>query len=257
MNLTGLWEGTLDGTNWGRLLIRLTETVSRLSGQAEINDIGQGTYILDVNGLRDQQVVLKLRTSPHAVRPYPGTIDVVIESETDSLVRGRWNASIGTFGTFRAERRDPAQTAPVPDPKKIEEANAAFIVMAFSEQTPGRIPLPDIRAAIKRGCDAVSVKAHRADEVEHSGSITELIIQRIRTHRFLISDLTHERPNVYYEVGYAHGLQKEVILTAQQGTAVHFDVASHNVIFYDSGVELEERVSRRLRARIENAPQLY
>ena len=72
----------------------------------------------------------------------------------------------------------------------------------------------------------------------------------------LFRSLTHERPNVYYEVGYAHGMQKEVVLTAYEGTNVHFDIASHNVIFYASATELEQRVAKRLRARIENAERL-
>jgi hypothetical protein len=136
--------------------------------------------------------------------------------------------------------------------KKIAEANAAFIIMAFSEQSAGFIPIVDIHSALKRGCQTAGVRAHRVDEVEHSGSITTLLLEQIKRHRFLISDLTHERPNVYYEVGYAHGLEKEVILTAHRGTPIHFDIASYNVILYDSATELEERVARRLQARIAN-----
>ena len=104
--------------------------------------------------------------------------------------------------------------------------------MAFADQRQGYLPVIDIMGAIKRACDAVGVKAHRVDEVEHSTSITAVLLNEIKTHRFLISDLTHQRPNVYYEVGYAHGLGKEVILTAQAGTEVHFDIAGYNVIFY-------------------------
>ena len=257
MSLTGVWEGTLDGTNWGRLVIRLREHSGVLSGQAEINDIGVGVYTLDVAGRRDAKVTFNLAPSRHAVRAYPGTIDAQIESESASLVRGTWRSSIGTQGTFRATRHDALESPPIPDASKIEEANAAFIIMAFSEQSASGLPLVDIHAAIKRGCQVNSVEAHRADEVEHSGSITDLILKQIKTHRFLISDVTHERPNVYYEIGYAHGMQKEVVLTAYRETKVHFDIASHNVIFYSSGTELEERVAKRLRARIENAEHLH
>jgi len=252
MNMTGVWQGTLDGTNWGRLLIKLREHAGVLSGQAEITDIGVGAFTLEVRGTREPRVQLHLRPNGFAVREYPGTIDATVESETDTVVRGLWRSSIGTHGTFRAERQPEHFEPAVVDATKMAEANAAFVIMAFSPQSAIGLPLPDIHGAIKRGCDSVSIKAHRADEVEHSGSITELIINRIRSHRFLISDLTHERPNVYYEVGYAHGMRKEVVLTAFSGTKVHFDIAAHNVIFYSSATELEDRVSRRLRARIDN-----
>jgi hypothetical protein len=39
-----------------------------------------------------------------------------------------------------------------------------------------------------------------------------LVLDHIRRYRFLISDLTYERTNVYYELGYAHGLKKEVVV---------------------------------------------
>lgn len=256
MSLTGVWEGTLDGTNWGRLVIRLREQAEVLSGQAEINDIGVGVYTLDVVGRRDSTVGLHLTPSRHAVRAYPGTITAEIQSETETLVRGIWQSSIGTHGTFRASRQDIVEAQTAATAKRIEEANAAFIIMAFSEQAAIGLPLVDTHAAIRRGCKAADVEAHRADEIEHSGSITDLILKQIKTHRFLISDVTHERPNVYYEIGYAHGMQKEVVLTAYKNTKVHFDIASHNVIFYSSGTELEDRIFKRLRARIENAEQL-
>lgn len=258
MNVSGVWEGSLDGTSWGRLLAKLTERDGVLAGQAEITDVGAGTFLLDVTGRRAASVTLKLTPGRLGVRAYPGTIEAEIDSETDRLIRGTWQSSIGTHGTFRAERRSAPEPTIETTAKQIAEANAAFIIMAFGEPpSPGHLPLIDIHAAIKRGCDAVGVKAHRADEVEHSGSITRLIVEEIQRHRFLISDLTYERPNVYYEVGLAHGMQKEVVLTAHRGTPLHFDIAAYNVIIYASGTELEERIARRLRARIENAERLH
>ena len=257
MNVTGIWEGTLDGTNWGRLLVKLTEENGNVGGHAEITDIGVGTYNLLVSGRRVGEMVdFHLSPSNSGIRAYPGTIDVRLTSEKELLLRGEWKSSIGTYGSFRANR----QTEPMPSieviGKKIAEANAAFIIMAFGDQNPNFLPVVDIQSSIKRGCEAAGVRAHRVDELEHSGPITNLILEQIKSHRFLISDLTHERQNVYYEVGYAHGIQKEVILTAQTGTTIHFDIATYNVIFYKSGTELEGRIAKRLHARLNNAEQL-
>jgi hypothetical protein len=254
MDVTGIWEGTLDGTNWGRFLAKLSERDGAIMGFAEIADIGIGTYNLDVKGNRRGDVVsLHLSPGRYGVRAYPGTIDVQVLSETSSLIRGEWSSSIGTYGTLRAERQGSLEPPPEEVAKRIAEANAAFIIMSFTDQDSGSIPVVDIHSAIKRGCEATGVRAQRVDEIEHSGSITTLLLEQIKRHRFLICDLTHERPNVYYEIGYAHGLQKEVILTAQKGTQVHFDIASYNVIFYSNATELEDRVAKRLQARISNS----
>lgn len=254
MEVTGIWEGTLDGTNWGRLLAKLSECDGAIDGFAEIIDVGTGTYNLNVTGDRHGNIaMLHLSPGPYGVRPYPGTIDVQLSSITAEVMRGVWRSSIGTYGTLRAERQPSSEPTPEVVAKQIAESNAAFIIMSFADQNSGFIPIVDIHRAIKRGCEAVGVRAQRSDEVEHSGSITALLLDQIRRHRFLISDLTHERPNVYYEIGYAHGLEKEVVLTAQKGTQVHFDIAAYNVIFYTSATDLEDRVTKRLEARINNA----
>src|SRR5262249_1705817 len=90
----------------------------------------------------------------------------------------------------------------------------------------------------------------QVDEIEHSGPITSKILAEIESHRFLIGDLTHERPNVYYEIGYAHGLGKEVILVAQETTDIHFDVAHFHLVLYKTLTELEHRLGKRLRAQM-------
>jgi hypothetical protein len=209
MDISGIWEGTLDGTNWGRLLAKLTECDGAIQGIAQIVDIGFGTYNLDVSGSRNgQEVALHLSPSRYNVREYPGTIEARVTSETAVLLRSVWNSSIGTNGTFRVEKQ-PSSVEPSAETisKKIAESNAAFIIMAFNNQGSGFLPVDDIHGAIKRGCETVGIRANRVDEVEHSGPITSLVLEQIRDHRFLISDITHERPNVYYEVGYAHGLE--------------------------------------------------
>jgi hypothetical protein len=256
-NITGIWEGTLDGTNWGRLLAKLLERNGVISGHAEISDVGNGAFSLEVSGRRNADgTTLYLSPGRYGVRSYPGTIDVHITSGTDTLVRGEWSSSIGTYGTFRATRQVESEESLEDAARRTVEADAAFIIMAYEDQSSGFLPVVDIHSAIKRGCEAAGVRAHRVDEVEHSGAITRLILDHIERHRFLISDLTHERPNVYYEIGYAHGLKKEVVLTAQKGTKLHFDISVYNVIFYSSGTELEGRLARRLRARIENLAEL-
>ena len=53
MDITGVWEGTIDGTSWGRLLVKVAERSGELVGQAEIADVGVGTFALDVGGRRD------------------------------------------------------------------------------------------------------------------------------------------------------------------------------------------------------------
>ncbi len=73
------------------------------------------------------------------------------------------------------------------------------------------------------------------------------ILQNIAKARLLICDLTDERPNVYYELGYARGLKKKVINCAKKGTKLHFDIQGFRTIFYSSSSQLRKEIIEEIR----------
>jgi len=71
----------------------------------------------------------------------------------------------------------------------------------------------------------------------------------IEQAEFIICDLTHERPNVYYELGYAHGVgnkSRNILLIANRETRLHFDIAPLRVRHYRSIEELRALLARNL-----------
>lgn len=77
----------------------------------------------------------------------------------------------------------------------------------------------------------------RIDEADSLEPITDQIIAEIRRSRFLVADFTHgcngARGSVYYEAGFAHGLNIPVIFTAREGTKPHFDTSTYPHIFWN------------------------
>jgi len=130
--------------------------------------------------------------------------------------------------------------------------NTAFILMWMDKSHP---ELVDVHQAVKDVFSEFGIKALRADDIEHQDRITDLILNQIAQSEFLFADLSGERPNVYYEVGYAHALGKRPILCRRADTALHFDLAVHNVPEYENVTQLRAFLRQRLEAITGRVPK--
>lgn len=128
-----------------------------------------------------------------------------------------------------------------------ENPDQVFVIMPFA---PTQIDTFD---AICRGVARASsaLRATRVDEVPGAIQITDEIKRMIRVASLIICDLSEERPNVYYELGLANGLAKQVICIARRGTIVHFDVYGLKILFFDTYRSLEEQLEREIRTLLE------
>jgi hypothetical protein len=104
-------------------------------------------------------------------------------------------------------------------------------------------------------CNALT--AVRADEIEHQDRITDLVLAEIDRSEFLFADLSGERPNVYYEVGYAHAYGKRPILYRIKGTLLHFDLSIHNVPEYENITQLRNLLRIRPGAMTGRTPNRW
>lgn len=101
---------------------------------------------------------------------------------------------------------------------------------------------------IKPAVRQFQFKIQKADEISHTGTITDAILDSINRSRFLIADLTDARPNCYYEVGYAHALGKPVIILAKEGTTRHFDISTYKWNFWIDYKDLKPKFEKELKA---------
>lgn len=109
-----------------------------------------------------------------------------------------------------------------PDPQ------LCFVLMPFAPKLQ-----PVYEDHIKPTVEAAGLVCQRADDIAGTNSITWDIWERINRARFLIADLTDQNANVFYELGLAHALSKDVILLTQSMTFVPFDLRALRCIPYD------------------------
>lgn len=109
-----------------------------------------------------------------------------------------------------------------------EPTRTAFVIMPFSEDFQ---PVYDL--FIKPGLEAAGLQPIRADDIRSQRNILQDIVEGIETTALVVADLTDSNPNVFYELGLAHALERPVILLTQSLDDVPFDLQSYRLITYD------------------------
>lgn len=136
---------------------------------------------------------------------------------------------------------------------KIDATDTCFVVMPFSAPIGPyyqHIYEPAIRKA--------GLRAIRADaDIFGTGKIIDQIWSGINAAKVLVAELTTRNPNVFYELGLAHALQKPVVLISSNGDDVPFDLKHIRVIYYDVndpfwGEKLIDKVAENIVSAIKN-----
>jgi hypothetical protein len=102
------------------------------------------------------------------------------------------------------------------------------------------------------------LRAIRADSIFMPSAIMPDIWRFLNEAKVLIADLTGRNPNVFYELGLAHALQKPVILVTSNLDDVPFDLRGLRVLGYDKdnedwGAELRRTITASLTETLSDA----
>lgn len=105
--------------------------------------------------------------------------------------------------------------------------------------------------AMSYAAKSVNAACKRIDEEDFTGDITDKIKKDIKQSHAIIADLSESNPNVLYEVGFAHALEKPTVhICSTPLGKLPFDVRNWNTISYSLGqtYDLRKKLATRLKA---------
>jgi hypothetical protein len=126
------------------------------------------------------------------------------------------------------------------------DAKLCFVIMPYTASWSDRVYVR-LKAAVE-GC---GYTCRRADEL-YGRVVLRDIWQGINAAAFVVADLSDENPNVYYELGLAHALGKDIIPLLQSGQTIPFDQTPFRVLSYESSEAGLRALETQLTAWVSN-----
>src|SRR5687768_6446036 len=102
-----------------------------------------------------------------------------------------------------------------------------FVLMPFAKEFDEVFEF-----GMKAAASEVGMYCERVDKQIFENRIIDQIYNQISKADFIIADLSGKNPNVFYETGYAHALDKKVILVNTTTKDMPFDLNHHPQIIY-------------------------
>lgn len=99
---------------------------------------------------------------------------------------------------------------------------------------------------IKKVCEYADLKCIRGDEKNFKGDIFSNVLRNIVQSKIIIANISGRNPNVMYELGLAHALDKNVILVAETLNNIPVDLQSKRIVTYQNLQDLEKQLPLEL-----------
>lgn len=147
----------------------------------------------------------------------------------------------------------PGGAAASPKKPSIADGSTCFVMQPFGGHL-GTYYETIFKPAIEQA-GLTPVRAD--DDIFATGKIMDQVWRGIRNASVLVAELTSKNPNVFYELGLAHALEKPVVLISSNQDDVPFDLRHIRAIFYDQkdpfwGQKLIDKIADNITSALTN-----
>lgn len=105
---------------------------------------------------------------------------------------------------------------------------------------------------IKPVVEDCKLEAYRVDQDPSADVIIDRVMEKIKSAAIVIAEISTDRPNVWFELGYARALSKPVIMMCENNRKeIPLDICHQNILFYrtDSSSDFDV-LKQKLKERI-------
>lgn len=169
--------------------------------------------------------------------------------EIDSFQFKRTHWAVKDVDLFRVllrnmpPRRQRPKVFQLSDPENIEPS-------LVSAMMPFHPSFDAVYATLKRTAESVGLRCRRADDIWENPAIIQDVVSLIDRSSVVICDCTDRNPNVFYEIGIAHTLGREVILITQSNADIPFDLRHLRYVRYLNNGEGLTALGEQLKPRL-------
>jgi len=114
----------------------------------------------------------------------------------------------------------------------VQQNNLVFILMPFTENWSDYIWNKELQPIVE-GISEANLICKRADDLYGADVMRDVYIS-IATAKIVIAETTGRNANVFYELGIAHTLGKDVILLTQDQASIPFDLNRYRHFIYSN-----------------------
>jgi hypothetical protein len=179
-----------------------------------------------------KEMALEYVIDPH-VAPIPNQ---VIESMAGELGIGAYEFTTTHWAVkdrdlYRALLRSftPLQNRPtafrISEPPNVDSELVSVMM-------PSDASLDRVYATLKTTVEELGLKCRRADDIWINSVLIQDIVSLIDRSKVVVADCSGKNANVFYEIGIAHTLGRDVIMIAQSADDIPFDLRHHRYVTY-------------------------
>jgi hypothetical protein len=177
-----------------------------------------------------------------------GELDIDVNSSIHEFTRNHW--AIKDADLFKALLRNNRDRREKPRLFNLGDAPVDESLVAL--MMPFDAKFDPVHSAIVEAVDSAGMRAQRADDIWNHDHVIQDVVDLISKAKVVICDLTSRNPNVFYEMGIAHTLGRDVIMLTQTKADIPFDVSHLRYISYLANSQGLQALSLEVKKRLDS-----